>query len=149
MGMFAGIKESKTQEGGVYFLPGLYVVRIDKVKVGETRKEEQFFVVETTILESDNPERRPGSSCSWMTLDRFDGFLGSVKSFVAVATDSDPDEVDEAGVEMLVSNANPLMGTILRVEALNIKTRSQRDFTKVTFKPATPEQLKKYEKVTA
>jgi hypothetical protein len=41
--------------------------------------------------------------------------------------------VDEAGVEALISAANPAAGIKVKAEATNIKTRAQKDFTKVLF----------------
>lgn len=146
MGLFTGIKDAKYSEGGIYFLPGNYLVRVDKAKVGKTRKDVPFFVTETTILESDNPERKRGSSCSWMCMGDKDAFLGNVKNFCAIATEIDDADVDEAGVELIVSEDNPLGGTILRVQATNIKTREGKDFTKVIWKMSTPEERAPYEK---
>jgi hypothetical protein len=141
MGRFGGIKDAKMSLGGVYFLPGNYLVRVDAVKTGETRKKDEFFVVECTVLFSDNPERKKGSSVSWMTLNSFDSYLGHIKHFISVAQELEPDEVDEAGVEMVVSDDNPCMGIILRVQAVNVLTRAKTDFTKVTFRWPEPEDF--------
>ena len=133
MGRFGGIKDAKVSLGGVYFLPGNYLVRVDSVKTGSTRKNDNFFVVETTILESDNPERKKGSSVSWMTLESFDSYLGHIKHFVSVAQQCEEDEVDEAGVEMVVSDENPCRDIVLVVKANNVPTRAGGVFTKVQF----------------
>lgn len=134
MGRFAGIKQAQYNEGGIYFLPGLYLVHVDRVKTGTTRKGIDFFVVESTIVESDNGERKPGSACAWMvTLDK-DAALGNIKHFCSIATGCKLEEVDEAGVEMIVSDENPLRGTFLRVQAVTILTKEKKEFTKVTWR---------------
>jgi hypothetical protein len=136
MGLFAGIKDAKVSQGGVYLKPGVFTTRIEACKSGKTRANVVFFVVELDILESNNSELPPGTRCSWMvTLDK-EPALGNIKAFLAVATDSKEEEIDEAGVELVVSADNPLKDTIVRVSAVNIKTKAGTDFTKCTFLPA-------------
>jgi len=133
MGKYAGVGGAKFNEGGVFFEPGNYLVRVDAVKEGQTRKKQGFFVVETTILESDNPERKRGSGCSWMSLEEWDNHLGNVNHFVSVAQQCEPEEVDEEGVEMVISDENPCAGVVLKVKATNVPTRAGGTFTKVKF----------------
>jgi hypothetical protein len=134
VGLFRGVEEAKFNEGGIWFLDGNYLVKVDVVKVGETRKKVDFFVVEHTICWSDNPQRKKGTQCSWMATADKDAFLGNVKHFCSVASETPMDEVTEEGIEMIVSEENPLAGTILRVQATTIKTKAGGDFTKVIYK---------------
>lgn len=133
MGRFGGVGDAKYNEGGVYFQPGRYLVRVDVVKTGESRKKVEFFVVECTILYSENPELKKGGSVSWMVMSDWDTYLGNIKHFVSVAQEVEMDEVDEEGVEMCVSDENPLAGTFLVAVAANVKTKKDADFTKVKW----------------
>src|SRR5262245_29083972 len=133
MGIFANIKEAKYSDGGVYVEPGVYRVQVQHVKKGRTRTAKDFFVVEMLIMESNNDKRKPGTVMSWMvTLDK-EPALGNVKQFVSTATGCEMDEVDEAGVEEIVSERNPLEKTILRISAVEIMTKANRPFTKVRW----------------
>jgi len=141
MGIFKGVEEATYNEGGIYFLDGTYLVKVDTVKVIETRKKDDAFIVEHTILWSDNSQRKKGTSVTWMTMKKFDSFLGNVKHFCSVASDTPIDEVTEEGIEMIVSDENPLSGTVLFVQATTVKTREGNDFTKVVYRHITPKQV--------
>lgn len=149
MGLFAYIKGQRSTQGGVYFEPGIYKAQINRVKLGKTRKEEDFFVVETELIESNNPDRPEGSTCSWMVMFKHDAALGNIADFCraglfayAVQNDADPGvpsyekvEVDDASAEQICGEENPLAGVILTVEAVNVKTKAGRDFTRVSWRP--------------
>jgi hypothetical protein len=139
MGMFGKITEVRVNNGGIYFQPGAYLLEVLAIKVGKTREGDRpFFVAEFKILESDNPERRPNTTMSWMVmLDKFqETGLSNIKGFACALLDIEEDQVDEAGIEQMVSEANPCKGLQVRATASNIKTRGKgTDFTKVIFKP--------------
>lgn len=141
MGMFKGVEGAKFNEGGVWFMDGTYLVKVDVVKTGETRKNVGFFVVEHTILWSDNSQRKKGTSVSWMATQDKDAFLGNVKHFCSVASDTPMDEVTEEGIEMIVSEENPMSGVVLFVTATTVKTREGNDFTKVIYRHITPKHV--------
>jgi hypothetical protein len=133
MGLFAGIKDAQISQGGVYLKPGVYKARIEQCLSKNTRANVGCFIVELDILESNNPELPPGTRCSWVvTLDK-EPALGNIKHFVAVATETDEEEIDEAGVELIVSADNPLKDTIVTISAVNITTKKGTPFTKVTY----------------
>ena len=47
MGSFSGVgKATKFNQGGVFFEPGNYVIRVEKVKAFESRNEEECFCVD-------------------------------------------------------------------------------------------------------
>ena len=146
MGNFSGVGNARSSKGGVYFLPGNYLTRIEKVSQGTSRNNIDFLVVEAEILESDNPERKPGTVCSWLLMADKDAFLGNVNHFASAAFGIDESEVDEAGCEMMCGEENPVRGTLLRVQATNIKTRAGKDFTKLVWRASTPVDEKKYGK---
>ncbi len=130
---YGKVSEAKYSEGGIYVLPGVYQFRVDACKHIKIRSGAEAFVVELTVLESNNPERAVGSQCSWMvTLDK-EPALGNVKQFVTAATEFPDSAINEEAILLIVGEKNPLKGTILRCSANVIKTKAGRDFTKVKW----------------
>jgi len=138
MGIFDGIGNAQYFEGGKYVTPGLYKAEIQKVKQAKTRNGRPFFVVEMKVLESSNLKEHPiGTDFSWMVMLDQDAALGNIKHFISVASDTPINEIQASDAEDAVSEANPLGGIEIRLTAVNIKTRAQKDFTKVRFLPAS------------
>lgn len=134
MGRFAQIKEAKVSGGGVYLKDGVYRVQLTEIRAGSARGGFDFFVVEFKIVESDCAERKPGMICTWFVKLEVDTpALGNVKQFVSLAGDCPLNEVDEAGCELIVSNAQPLTGTMMRVSVTTIETKKKRPFSKHTW----------------
>lgn len=134
MGKYSQIKEARTSEGGIYFLPGVYKVQVLRVKEGKTRKGDDFVVVESKILESSNPERPAGLDVGWMLMLKQDMAMINLKQFLQAALDEE--NVTEDDVLEAIGEDNPLAGLELGVQASTIQTRSGNPFTKVTWKKA-------------
>lgn len=142
MGLFDGIEDAQVGMGGVYFLPGKYLVKVLKCITLKSRKREDLFIAECEIVESDVPERKPGTRASWIVNFKQDAALGNIKGFIAAANGIDPSnedavnaEVDSGVCEYAVSNDNPMAGTYIRLVAVNKKTRSNTDFTLHLWEP--------------
>lgn len=134
---FAGIGQAEVFETGVYIQPGVYLAEVKKVKQGETRKKREFFVVEMKVLETSDIKAHPvGSDMTWMVMMDQDAALGNIKHFLNVAGDIPLEEISEQDALDAVGQENPLQGTKLRIIATNIKTKAQKDFTKVKFMSA-------------
>lgn len=136
MGVFSGINEAKPAGGGVYVEPGVYDLEVIALKAGSARDGRQFFVAEFKTLKSNNPSRPVGCVQSWMVmLDRryLETALGNIKTFLATLTNSEPHEIDEAGVEMAVAADNPMAGMKIAASFVNIKTKAGKDFTRPTW----------------
>jgi hypothetical protein len=132
--IFSGIKEAEPSRGGLYFKPGTYSVKILKCSQLKTRKREDAFLVETEVIESDSAEIKKGMRPSWMVMIREDtSALGNIKSFIAAATSSDEDEVDEAVGDYVIGAKQPLAGKIMKALVVNVPTRSGGTFTKVEW----------------
>jgi len=156
MGVFTNIKGAKGTEGGQYFVPGNYVVRIDRCKQAQTRMGKDFFAAECKILASDTEELRVGSTASFFVL--FDEYpdlsLGNVADFMnscmrSFAQQNNMDlpegyEVDEEDAEAISGPPNTLAGTIIGVEAYNKKTRAGSDFTRFKWHPMSKSEAEKY-----
>ena len=138
MGLFTEISKAKSSSGGVYFEPGTYLLECKACKTGQTREgSKPFFVAEFIILESSRSDRPVGTTMSFMVmLDKYlETALGNVKGCAAALFDIPEADVDEAGVEMLVSAENPAAGNKVRASASTITTRQGKPFTKVIFSP--------------
>lgn len=147
MGIFGGIKNAKSTEGGLYFAPGdRYVVEIQRVKSDKTRKNIPFFVVECKVLHAYNGKMVKGVQPSWMvTLDK-DAALGNIKQFVEAIMEVDMNTVSDAeaeqSVELICSAEQPLAGTICVTETWNKPTQAGKDFTRHKWMLATADDLK-------
>ena len=138
MGVFDKIGSAQYFESGKYVSPGLYLTEIQKVKQANTRNGRPFFVVEMKVLESSNIKEHPlNTDMSWMVMLDQDAALGNIKHFISVASETPINEIQAADAEDACSEANPLGGIKIRLMAVNIKTRAQKDFTKVKFLPAS------------
>lgn len=141
---FKGMKEaSATGGGGVYFLPGVYKVRVKKVHMLQSRKKDDLYIVEADILESNNSDRPPGSFASWLVNMKHDAALGNIKGFLAACNGIDAadqekidEEIDDDVADYSISEDNPLAGTEVELICTNIKTKAGGDFTLHTWSPA-------------
>lgn len=141
MGIFDKVSEQQVKdaqyfERGNYIKPGTYIVEVLKVKEGTSRppKNTGFFVAEMKTLESSNTKSHPiGSTMTWMTMANQDAFLGNVRHFVAAAGGLTFEECGLEALKMSVGEDSPLMGVILQADAINTKTKAEKDFTKVRF----------------
>lgn len=140
MGKYDSIGDARVMEGGVYFEPGLFLVKIMAVKEGKTRKGDEFFVVECQIEESTHSELVAGKNVSWMVMMKQDAALSNIKQFTAIAggellgEEVPYEAVDGKSVEKLLSTDNPLKGTLLGADVTEIETRAGKPFNKVVWK---------------
>ena len=140
MGWASKVAKSKATAGGVYPVPGVYpVLDIKLVKVETTWEDHEVFVVEFDILESEVEERAAGTEMSWVcNLTKHKSAPGNAKRFLQDATGINFDEMSEEEAEKeidrLCGEDNPLCGTLVRLEAVNKKTKEKKqDFTVCTF----------------
>ena len=134
MGIFAKLATAQHFSAGKYVSPGLYIVEIKKVKSDKTRQGRMFWVVEMKVLASSNTQAHlVGTDMSWMTMLDQDASFGNIRKFLSVASEIEFEEVGEEQAEYAISEENPLAGIVLKIVAVNIKTRAGKDFTKVEF----------------
>jgi len=130
------VEEAQYFERGNYVKPGRYLVEVLKVKEGTSRppKNTGFFVVEMKVLESSDLKEHPlKSTMAWMTTMDKDAAVGNIKHFVSAAGNIPQDDVSLDDCKLACSEQNPFAGVCLQVEAIGIKTKAQKDFTKVKF----------------
>lgn len=142
MGIFEddAITTAKGTERGVYFKPGTYLVEIIRCKEGVSFTRKKFFVAEFKIVESDNPERKPGTPVSFMvTFDKYpESSLGDVADFLRNAlackllkqagVDLKPDKVNmsKAIANDCINEKNELVGTQVRVFAFDLPKKEKK-----------------------
>lgn len=133
------------QSGGVYLKsPGIYVLRIVKIKVDEARAGFPYFLAEFDIVESSHPELVVGTRASWMATMKNqtfkDTFRANVKGFVLAALQgSQPqvrsENINDQVIAAVTGEQQPLTGVLVRAQATNIETKAGNPFTKVMFQP--------------
>ncbi|MEI6807024.1 MAG: hypothetical protein WCK49_11085 [Myxococcaceae bacterium] len=121
-----------------YFLPGKYKVRLENVLIHKKRLGGNLFVVETTCLESDNPEILPGETRNWVQPMDTDAAMPRIKTFMGAAHGFCPKRnldalskfVTKEVCEKAVSDENPLKNKELKLECHNKKSmKTGKDFT--------------------
>jgi hypothetical protein len=145
MGLFDKIQEADMSVGGVY-LNGEhnYLLEIAGTKIVKGRKDDNFYVAEFVVHESDDPKLQLGSKPSWVTNMKQDAALGNIKMYVAAAMGIDPKNEAArvtaeitADVAELVVTKNTLRGRFVRVSTKQTTTRAGNPFTKHFWDPTT------------
>jgi hypothetical protein len=139
--LFGGVKGAKGPSDGNYFKDGTYIVRIDRVKIFDNRKDQTKVAVEATVLsvveEGTQGGHRVGDQVSQIMDPKWDLFLGIFKSFVECAMRCDfadmEDDEAEAACDMVCGEDQPLSGVICRVVNRIVTTKQDTNFTKVTW----------------
>ncbi len=151
MGIFdSADTNAKGTEGGVYYLPGNYVAEVERCKEGVTRKGIAFFVAETRVVKSDNPERPEGCRVSYMVQvtpdpDQKKMAEGNIMDFLRAGFAAKL--LKEGGVRMepndiplskemckdAVGEKNELVGVRVSLYAFNKKTKEGNDFTRTKW----------------
>lgn len=155
MGRWSDIAKVKTNQGGLYFLPGDYVVDIKETKLITNRRGIDCFIVSAKVVTSTCPEREVGcepSQVIQLRRDILETAMANIKQFVASCVGLDnPDEYlpeqepgeseDEAKARWWeetmdeVVEGNPFQGIRIRLNVTQIKTREGNDFSKHVWGP--------------
>ncbi len=131
---FEMIGTAEVNEGGVYFLPGIYIASVELMTMRRTERDNhRKFIAEFIILQSNNQARPAGTKVGWVR--DLDGRYpkanaGEVRGLLAATMNCAVEQVDASGSRYAVSPENPTRGRIVRVEAFN---KDGSDFTKTRF----------------
>lgn len=141
MGVFTGIEEAKSTEGGNYLRQGMYDVEVVRLSVGKTRKGIPFFAADLKILGTNNPDHRIGEIANWFVGFDKDAALGNVKAFTVAMLSSegavDPASITEAVMESLVDKGGEAVaGSRVKVQVTLVETKSGGTFSKHLWFPA-------------
>lgn len=138
---FEKIANADVTERSVYFSEGIYpVLYLDVMKMVTSRKGETFFVAEFDIIKSDVDSRPKGSRAVWMANFRHDATPGNVKDFIAKLHGEEPEAVTAEAVKFACGDKNPSHGRLIRLEAVNVETKTGGNFTRHNWRPI-PEEL--------
>lgn len=173
MSLFAGLREATPSKGGVYFQPGKFIVEVLGVKLIKSQKDRRdFFVIETEVVASNRDAQAAGLRVGTKPSQAIDMgnvmAMPNIKGFLAAASGIEPDVPDlneqieatwsaltgvqmtvEQCAERVIAHDNPLQGVTLYCEAVEIKTRANEPFTKVTWYPLPQEGSAAYNKILA
>jgi hypothetical protein len=154
MGVLATINYSKTEAprgGGLYFRAGSYEAEIVGVKDIITQNNEEMFILETKLLESNTDALPAGTRPAWT--QKFQGKAAQVAPqnmkmlWCAIMNLNIFDPKDAKFIEAIqeadwkafaseaISDAQPLAGCRVHIEAVDTKSREGKAFTKVSFTP--------------
>jgi hypothetical protein len=139
MSIFNGIEHVAAEgtSNRQYFESGKYIVSIDSVILYERRLGAgKLFIVETTVLESDNPNIRPGEPRNWVQSLSLPSALPRIKSFIGAAIGLCPQrqlkEINDTVTSDICNNAvsseNPLRGKRLTLSCASKTTRAGKEF---------------------
>lgn len=136
MGILKGLKDAQPNSKDPFFLPGNYKVQIAGVKLWESKKDNSdLFIIRGKLVESDNPELKPGTVCSQVIkISGNASALGNIKAFVAAALGVDRDdeeamaEIDEESVLQAIKE-DSFVGLVLGLRCSQVKTKKGGDFT--------------------
>ena len=145
MGRYGGMNRTKTAGSkSAWFLPGLHLCRVDRVKaftdgMDIDRTAVEFTILKTIVPGDDDEKHKPGQEVSKLWEDRGIWIKSQLKQFLAAAgglTREEAEEEDmEAVAEMAIDEATqPLSGTIMLVKGVPKPTKAGGLITAVEFK---------------
>lgn len=134
------IEDNSGTEGGEYFTPGNYFVKVIRCKEINTENGTHAFVAECEVLESDNDETKVGSHPSlfvnmnhkWPKLAKGNiaDFMRAGLASAAEAMGEEAPELNKQMAMLIKGEENILAGTFLAVRGWNKKTKEKKeDFT--------------------
>jgi hypothetical protein len=156
--LFAGLRDAKTFDKGVWLKEGNYVVRAKKALYKKTRAKGDAFILEFTVERSDYEKNKKkaieaygakpfdmkdlekalpnqeGTTASWyQSLSDIDIGFGALKSFAANILGQKPEDPEfiEAveGFLNSVVNDGAINGMLIPVEVVTIKTKKDTEFS--------------------
>lgn len=138
MSYFVGVENAKTSEKLPYFNAGKYTLRVDLIKVFDTRSKGPMFVSEYTVLESEGETANEVGSrvAHLIKLRGNDSALGNVKGLVGALTGEGAAKVNQNMCDRIVAADNPAKGTKLKAFAYVTQTREGKDFTMIQYSPS-------------
>lgn len=132
--IFDMIGSAEVPQGGIYLLPGNFVLAVDLFKMVRSKRDNhRKFIAEFVVLKSDNAQRPAGTKVGWAR--DLDGRFpkenaGEVRGLLAASANVEIEEVDSKGSRYAVSADNPAHGRVLRCEAFQ---KEGKTFTNTRF----------------
>lgn len=144
---FAGMKEVSREQNSSWYRPGAYLVRVDVVKWFNKKCGEVAFKSEVTVIQVINDGEgggnRLGEQISHVIPKGGFKFLERVKGFIACATNSEDEDVDDEATLYACGDTQPLAGYVLQVSARNTPTKKHTAekpafFTNINYETRIP-----------
>jgi len=140
MGVFSGIENAKSTEGGNYLKPGVYDLEVIRLSVGTTRKGVPFFAADFKVLGSNNPDHKVAEVVNWFVGFDKEPSLGNVKAFAVACLSSegpvDPGTITEPVMNALVDKGGEaVVGTQLKCQVTLVDTRGGGKYSKHLWFP--------------
>lgn len=148
---FGGVGAAKMNRRGVFFDPGEYEIDVKRCEYMTARDKEEFFIVETIIVETNNPAHPVGAERNWMPKMNQDMSEVNLKGFCVACLgleDADADGIAKVSDEdfqiMLEAaldgpdkeNTNALAGTALHVSVVETTLKNGAKFNVCKFSPS-------------
>lgn len=143
---FAGFGDARSGRASNYISPGHYLLRVDKCKVGESRKKQGFIAVEFTVVHvyAADSKHKVGEEVTWMLMTHHDSWQGDFKGFLSAITNTPEHMIEDSDGLEVVGEGQPLSGRVIEANVWTKQTKSGVDFTKISWKDApTPETVGK------
>jgi hypothetical protein len=144
MSIFDGVDTAALRLSSNYIEEGHFILRIDAVKVGVSRKKADFVAIESTVLsnfdEGDEANHAVGDNVTHMLMVQQDMFLSSFKTFICKSMGVEPDEVSAEACEQACNmdpekgTVQPMAGIFVEVVCKDITTKKGSPFTVVNYK---------------
>lgn len=160
MGLFSKIREATVSKTGQYFTAGKYRVKLKVVKSQESSQagNKNFFIIETSVLESDNDVTPAGCERSQVIDLGNQMAMPNVKEFTCCASGIDPQDPEsnekveafwkeivgeaisfENVCELITSEGNPLEDVEMDLECVDVETKKSKDRRKSN--PDAPQEF--------
>jgi len=136
MGLFDGIDNVSSNQGGNWLKEGKHRLRINALKMPQGLHTGDNFIAELTVVKSTSMEA--GSTVSWVRniTKHKDMALADIKAFLAAAAGVDEETVTKAGAMAAVGEDQPLAGKMIECEAFQRPTKSGGEFTRTLWSAA-------------
>ena len=158
-GFFRNIGNVKAQQSTRYEEAGHYIMRVECIKQGESRKGVDFIAIEKTVLQVIDNEvinpitleksvgHRKGEEVTHMIMMDKDAAMPEFKSTLIALSGDDEEAITEEVCDMVVSDEQPLAGLVVEMVNTLVKTKSGGLFTKKNYKRVlTPQEVEELDK---
>lgn len=137
---FKNIETTRASLGGNYVRPGKYIVRIDRVKEGNSSVNGDFIAFEMTVFHAFDGEHKVGENITHMLMAKHVSWLSNFKAAVMGILSCEEEEVTQEAAAEIVGEKQPLSGLIVNMNAWEIITKqNKKPFTKVAYEGEVPE----------
>ena len=138
MGMFDGIEEVTSNQGGAWLKPGKHTFKIKALKQPEGLRAGNCFIAELEIVETSCEEYHEGQAVSWIrnVTKHKEMALADIKAFLAAVAGCKEEDIDSKGANAAVSDSQPFAGHLIKCEAWNKPTTTGGEFTRTSWQSA-------------